>query len=207
MSSGFSEKDLEKKGFVKRPDGSWGPKPKELSAQIREKVVEIKESNTHEPKPINYGESVKVPRSIEAILSKTTISGSFVFPIDPVSKPRMTQQDKWKTDPFHKDPKRRQRPAVTKYFNYKRTINILADGVKFKVPESGFHLIFYMPMPQSWSKKKKEEMNNKPHQQRPDKDNLEKAFLDALCEEDSYIWDSRVTKVWSYNGKIEVHSL
>jgi Holliday junction resolvase RusA-like endonuclease len=35
-------------------------------------------------------------------------------------------------------------------------------------------------MPESWSKKKKERMNLKPHQQTPDADNLFKAFTDTL---------------------------
>ena len=48
-------------------------------------------------------------------------------------------------------------------------------------------------------------MNGKPHQQKPDKDNLEKALLDALCEDDSYIYDGRVSKYWSDAGYIEIY--
>lgn len=47
-------------------------------------------------------------------------------------------------------------------------------------------------------------MVGKPHQQRPDKDNFEKAFLDAVCEEDSHIWDGRETKLWSEEGAIQI---
>ncbi len=50
-------------------------------------------------------------------------------------------------------------------------------------------------------------MNDQPHQSRPDKDNLEKAVQDALCKEDNYIWDSRVTKVWSQTPGIEIRPL
>ena len=58
-----------------------------------------------------------------------------------------------------------------------------------------------------WSKKKKHEMDGKPHQSRPDKDNLEKALLDAIYEEDSHVWDSRVTKVWGYYGAIVIDDM
>jgi Holliday junction resolvase RusA-like endonuclease len=42
----------------------------------------------------------------------------------------------------------------------------------------------------------------KPHQQKPDKDNLEKALLDAIFEDDCRIWDGRVSKVWGETGQI-----
>lgn len=45
-------------------------------------------------------------------------------------------------------------------------------------------------------------MAGKPHQQKPDKDNLEKALLDAIFGEDSHIWDGRVTKIWGETGKM-----
>lgn len=38
-------------------------------------------------------------------------------------------------------------------------------------------------------------MNGKPHQSKPDKDNLERALLDALFEDDAHIWDSRARKL------------
>lgn len=47
-------------------------------------------------------------------------------------------------------------------------------------------------------------MDGKPHQQKPDKDNLEKALLDAIFDDDSRIWDGRVSKVWGATGMIRV---
>lgn len=81
-----------------------------------------------------------------------------------------------------------------------------ADEVRFRgvvLPES-YHVTFVMPMPKSWSKKRRAEMTGKPHRQKPDKDNLEKALLDALHEDDSHIWDGRVTKLWGEFGRIIV---
>ncbi len=83
------------------------------------------------------------------------------YAITPVPKPRMTQRDKWK-----------KRPVVLRYHAFKDEVR--AAGVELE--ESGQHIIFVLPMPKSWSKKKQREMVGKPHQQKPDKDNLEKAL-------------------------------
>ena len=42
--------------------------------------------------------------------------------------------------------------------------------------EGTYHIQFHFAMADSWSKKKKAEMNGKPMQQKPDNDNLFKAF-------------------------------
>lgn len=118
------------------------------------------------------------------------------FFIDPVPKPRMTRSDKWK-----------KRPVVVHYFAYCDLLRLLANKSSFEVPAGNFHITFYISMPKSWSKKKMIEMDGKPHQQKPDKDNLEKAFLDALCGDDSYVWDARITKRWAKSGRIEVKKI
>ena len=44
-----------------------------------------------------------------------------------------------------------------------------------------------------------------PHTQKPDLDNLIKAFKDALLKEDSHVWCyDMMTKVWDYEGSIVV---
>lgn len=127
------------------------------------------------------------------VLDKSEDREVVTFFIDPVPKPRMTQRDKWA-----------ERPVVTHYFAFCDLMRLFANKNKFEMPASGAHLIFHIPMPKSWSDKKKELMLGKPHQQKPDIDNLEKAVLDALCKDDSYIWDLRKTKVWATAGKIVV---
>lgn len=111
------------------------------------------------------------------------------YEITPVPKPRMTQRDKWK-----------KRPVVLRYLAFCDECRSL--GVT--VPESGAHIVFNMPMPTSWSKKKKTEMLGRPHQQRPDIDNLSKALFDAVYSDDSTIWDVRTTKLWAETGSIEI---
>lgn len=110
-----------------------------------------------------------------------------IYPIVPMGKPRMTRADKWK-----------KRPEVMRY-------RAFCDEVRIRgvvLPVAGAHVTFILPMPASWSKKKRAEMNGKPHQVKPDKDNLEKALLDALFENDAHIWDLRVTKLWGESGQI-----
>lgn len=111
------------------------------------------------------------------------------YPITPVPKPRQTQADRWK-----------KRPAVLKYRAFADECRLR----KVRIPEAGAHIIFVLPMPRSWSERKKKAMDGQPHQVRPDRDNLEKALLDALYAEDAVVWDARTTKVWGREGKIVV---
>ena len=115
---------------------------------------------------------------------------TIVLDIEPVPKPRMTSSDRWN-----------KRPCVQRYWAYKHKIKHKLPK-NFKMPECRYHLIFYIPMPKSWSGTKRAEMMYMPHQQTPDKDNLEKAFLDAVCEEDKHVWDGRVSKYWGEEGFI-----
>jgi len=112
-----------------------------------------------------------------------------IYNITPIPKPRMTQRDKWA-----------KRPIVLRYFAYRDEVRL--KGVE--LPECNYHVIFVLPMPKSWSKKKKLIHKGQAHQQTPDKDNLEKALLDAVYKDDSKVWDGRVTKVWGDKGAIIV---
>lgn len=112
--------------------------------------------------------------------------------ITPVPKPRMTQSDKWK-----------KRPVVLKYFAFKD--EIIKAGVVLN-PE-GQSVTFHIPMPKSWSKKKKTEMEGQYHKQRPDLDNYFKALGDAVYDDDSLICDVRMSKKWAYIGSIEIKEI
>lgn len=118
---------------------------------------------------------------------------TFTFNVTPVGKPRMTQRDKWKG-----------RDCVLNYYAFKDQINLLANVQKFKLPDQ-YIVHFYLPMPESWSQKKKFVMQGEPHQVKPDKDNLEKALMDSLRPgDDQKIWDSHSRKFWSSSPRIEV---
>lgn len=109
--------------------------------------------------------------------------------VDPVPKPRMTRSDVWK-----------KRPACVRYWDFKDKVKAIYPN---ELPAT-FSVVFNVPMPKSWSNKKKMEMHGKPHQQKPDVDNYLKSFMDALCEDDSYVYDVRVRKQWSVLGNIEL---
>jgi len=113
--------------------------------------------------------------------------------INPVAKPRMTQSDKWK-----------KRPAVVKYWKYKDNLKLLCFLCRWK-PSEELDITFVIPMPISWSKKKRVKYNDQPHKSRPDLDNLVKAFKDALLEEDSMVHTyENIKKVWGREGQIIV---
>ena len=111
------------------------------------------------------------------------------FDILPCPKPRMTQRDRWKG-----------RDCVARYRGFADEVRLL----KVPLPESGAHITFFLPMPRSWSQKKRQAMNGKPHKQRPDVDNLIKGLMDAVYGEDSHIHDVRISKVWAVKGRIEI---
>lgn len=107
--------------------------------------------------------------------------------IIPVPKPRMTVSDRWK-----------QRPCVLRYREY-------ADNIRSQVPNmvaKRLVLDFYVPMPKSWSKKKRDEFKGRPHEKTPDIDNLVKAFLDSVYQfSDSHVYQVFATKYWVEEGK------
>ncbi len=114
-----------------------------------------------------------------------------IYNITPVTKPRQTQRDKWLNPP---------RPAVARY----RAFADDCRRLNMHIPEAGAHIIFRIPMPKSWSNKKKVAMNCEPHRQTPDLDNLEKAIFDAVLKQDCGVWDCHATKLWAYAGSIEI---
>lgn len=112
-----------------------------------------------------------------------------VYDICPLPKPRMTQRDRWA-----------KRPAVVRY-------RAFCDEVRLRgvaLPVCCSHVTFVMPMPPSWSKKKRAALAGQPHQQKPDVDNLLKSLMDALFEDDCSVWDIRATKIWGLSGSIRV---
>lgn len=112
--------------------------------------------------------------------------------LTPVAKPRQSQRDRWK-----------KRPAVVRYRQYADQLRAMLRG--YEVPQNGLHWIFDVPMPASWSKRKREAMRHTLHGSRPDIDNLLKGVLDALWPDgDSGVADVRATKRWADEGAIHI---
>lgn len=110
------------------------------------------------------------------------------YPITPVPAPRMTQSDRWK-----------ERPCVLRYFAFRDECRLRRVNV-----QNGDWITFVLPMPKSWSEKKKAFHDGQPHTQKPDKDNLEKGLLDACFDDDCGIHDTRTSKIWGRRGEIRV---
>lgn len=102
----------------------------------------------------------------------------------------MTQRDK-----------RIKRDCVTRYWEFKD--ECISKNMKF---EAGDSVCFILPMPESWSCKKKIIHNQTPHLQTPDLDNLLKGLMDALYKNDSAIWSFQAKKLWGYEGKMIIQN-
>lgn len=112
-----------------------------------------------------------------------------MYLVEPMAAPRMTQRDRWS-----------KRPVVQRYFAFRDQVR----QNQVLIPESGAHITFVLPMPPSWPKAKRAKHAWQPHQQRPDVDNLAKALLDAVFDEDCRVHDIRVSKIWGDYGMIVV---
>jgi Holliday junction resolvase RusA-like endonuclease len=116
---------------------------------------------------------------------------AYRFNVVPVAAPRMTHADRWK-----------RRPCVVKYFEYRDQVRAIAAEQGFTLPER-FYLWFQMPMPKSWSQRKKRMMFGEPCRVKPDADNLAKGFFDCFGE-DKHVWSVQITKTWHDKGGIVV---
>lgn len=122
------------------------------------------------------------------MLKRTSASlGSFIVPGNPIGKPRMTSRDKWC-----------QRPCVLRYrelADRARECAGLAGKVTLRRP---MRLSFtaYFEMPKSWSKRKRAEHEGQPHLQKADSDNILKAIMDALFENDQFVYAGSFEKYW-----------
>lgn len=116
------------------------------------------------------------------------MSERVVFPLTPTTKPRMT--------------KRSAKIRGGRYFAFRDTVKLAAHG--WTPPDFGGWLIFLLELPKRRSRAEKEKLAGTGHMQVPDRDNLEKAFLDCFGQ-DKQNWDGRTTKLWSLSGPWILH--
>lgn len=128
----------------------------------------------------------------------------YLFDVIPFGAVRLTQSDKWKTNPNHLDPKKRQRESVTRYYAFKDAIRLQANMMKLELADA-FEAVYLIPMPDSWSDKKKERKNKTICQVKPDTDNITKAIKDTLKKSDSSVWCENAQKRWAYHGSIIIY--
>jgi len=113
--------------------------------------------------------------------------------IDPVPKPRAVYSDKWA-----------KRPVIMRYRAFCDELRLKLGS--YKIP-ARVEMVFGIKMSKSWSLKKKDLTLGKPHQQTPDIDNCVKSVLDALCENDSYVYEIHASKFWAKEGMIFIQEL
>jgi Holliday junction resolvase RusA-like endonuclease len=116
-----------------------------------------------------------------------------VIDVLPIGAVRMTRADRW-----------RKRPAVLRYFEFKDSVIKECNKVGFEL-KNNLDVVFFLPMPESWSLKKKEKMNGMPHKSRPDIDNIVKGFMDALKDQDGDIWFIKAEKRYAHKGSILIY--
>lgn len=118
------------------------------------------------------------------------------IPIVPMGAVRTTQRQKWVD-------KRAQR-----YFTYKQQIALLAKQYIHTPSDKPIlvDIAFYMPIPDSWSKKKKERFNGAVHTSKADIDNLIKGCFDAInkiaWQDDRQVYEVHSRKMYSFNPGI-----
>ena len=109
------------------------------------------------------------------------------YPITPIGKPRITHSTKFSD-------------TAKRYYRWRDQARLL----NIEVPNEGALLVFVVPMPRSWSEKKKRRMQWTLHESPPDLDNMIKALLDAAFADDRRVALFLGAKVWGYEGEIRI---
>jgi len=121
-------------------------------------------------------------------------SNFITLDVEPIGKPRLTQRDKWAN-----------RPCVTRYWEFKDAINLICNSKNFKLADR-FSIVFHVKMSKSWSKKKRAEKLGTEHDQKPDIDNMLKAVMDSLLDDDSKVCAVNMEKYWAEKGYVEIRN-
>ena len=125
---------------------------------------------------------------------------TIILPIRPLSYVRMTKQSRFKK-------------RALEYYAWRDNIRLLLKLKKFNFDKcSSLRIVFYFPLPKSFSKAKKTKLLNTPHRQKIDLDNAIKALIDAIfygpeTPDDAHLWRIEAEKRWAIRGRIEVSAL
>lgn len=97
---------------------------------------------------------------------------------------------------------------IEQYNKYKVDVLFLAKKAGFELPQCGFSVYFHVPIPDYWTKAKKEAFHGQPKLSVPDIDNYEKAFYDSLKVRDEQVGQvSGHGKFWFDPAKIQDENL
>lgn len=122
------------------------------------------------------------------------IQSSFSIPGEPIGKPRMTQQDRWK-----------KRPATDRYWEWCDIARVAAGLGKMEKANAedyfGVIVFAHCSIPKSYSPKKRAALEGMLCSSKPDTDNIIKALCDALFENDERICIMQGYKYWAYDNE------
>ena len=119
-----------------------------------------------------------------------------ILNIDIMAKPRMTRRDKFPPP----------RPCVKKYWKFKDELIACAEKEGFVLGDK-VYMEFHLPMPKSWSKKKKAQMSGEFHMSKPDLDNMIKSVGDCLKNYDQTIHEIIAKKFLSEESTLVLKNL
>ncbi|MGG4449613.1 RusA family crossover junction endodeoxyribonuclease [Brevibacillus porteri] len=125
----------------------------------------------------------------------------FLFSIDPMGAVRTTRRQQYVDE------------RAIRYRDYKLIIAHAAleqmRGAAKLTTALALKIVFIMPIPASWSKKKRWDALEKPHTSTPDLDNLIKGCTDALNKvvwlDDKQIVSVDATKTYGFEPRIELY--
>ncbi len=120
--------------------------------------------------------------------------------ITPKTNVRTTQGDRI----YFRIPREKLREAglkrllrIERYNQYKIDLLASCKMKGFTLPAQGLCIRYYIPVPKSWSEKKKKLYHGSLHQSQPDIDNLVKATFDSLVCEDKFVGHiGSISKQW-----------
>lgn len=117
---------------------------------------------------------------------KIAVAGVVRFTIgtQPLGKPRQSQRDKWA-----------KRPRVVRYRAWADLARASAPKI-LPVRPWRVDWIAYFAFPRSYSKKKRAALTGQLHDVKPDRDNIDKALLDALWKDDACVSVGCMEKRW-----------
>jgi Holliday junction resolvase RusA-like endonuclease len=85
-------------------------------------------------------------------------------------------------------------------------MQLVAAAGRFDLPLEQGRFLFEIPMPKSWSQKRRQEFLGKPCLSKPDLDNLLKAVMDSLLPDgDCQVWHiASAEKRWAERGAVVI---
>jgi len=121
-------------------------------------------------------------------------SGELVIEIEPMGAPRTTRNSRFNPTKSN---------AIDRYVATTTKIREDCALLGYKLG-AVLNVRFEISMPKSWSDKKRAQHAGRPHQSKPDLDNMIKLVMDAFKGDDSHVHTITARKIWATTGRIVI---